>query len=44
MLQIAQYKIPRYIKFIKDFPRTPAGKILKPVLRNEILEELSTVG
>jgi acyl-coenzyme A synthetase/AMP-(fatty) acid ligase len=44
MLQIAEYKIPRYIKFIKDFPRSPMEKILKPVLLNAVLQELSTVG
>jgi len=44
MLQIAEYKIPRYIRFIKEFPRTSMGKILKPVLRSAMLQELSTVG
>jgi len=43
MLQIAEYKIPRYIRFIKEFPRTTMGKIAKPMLRNAMLEELSTV-
>jgi acyl-coenzyme A synthetase/AMP-(fatty) acid ligase len=44
MLQIAEYKIPRYIRFTKEFPRAPMGKILKSVLRNAMLQELSTVG
>jgi len=44
MLQIAEYKIPRYIRFIEEFPRTPMGKILKPALRNAMLQELSAVG
>ena len=27
--QIAHYKIPRYIKFVQDFPMTASGKIQK---------------
>jgi len=42
--KVAEYKIPRYIRFIKEFPRTSMGKILKPALRNAMLQELTTVG
>jgi len=31
--RLAAYKIPRRIHFVQDFPRTPAGKILKRELR-----------
>jgi fatty-acyl-CoA synthase len=43
MLQIAEYKIPGYIRFIEEFPRTPMGKIFKFQLRNALLEELAAV-
>jgi acyl-coenzyme A synthetase/AMP-(fatty) acid ligase len=31
--QIASYKCPTSIEFIKDIPRNPSGKILRRVLR-----------
>jgi len=31
--QIARYKAPKKIVFVKDFPRTPQGKLLKRELR-----------
>jgi fatty-acyl-CoA synthase len=31
--QMASYKAPRKIVFVKDFPRTPQGKLLKRELR-----------
>jgi acyl-CoA synthetase (AMP-forming)/AMP-acid ligase II len=31
--QIASYKVPKKIVFVKDFPKTPQGKILKRKLR-----------
>ncbi|WP_419825753.1 AMP-binding protein [Sphingomonas sp.] len=27
--QIADYKVPRHVRFVEDFPRTPSGKIKK---------------
>jgi acyl-coenzyme A synthetase/AMP-(fatty) acid ligase len=30
---MASYKAPRKIVFVKDFPRTPQGKLLKRELR-----------
>ncbi len=38
--QIAHYKIPRYIKFVDDFPMTVTGKIQKFVMRDAMVEEL----
>jgi acyl-CoA synthetase (AMP-forming)/AMP-acid ligase II len=32
----ATYKTPEHIVIVDDFPRTPAGKIRKPELRNQI--------
>lgn len=31
--RIAVYKLPRIIEFADDLPRTPAGKLLRRVLR-----------
>jgi len=33
---IARYKAPKKIVFVKDFPRTPQGKLLKRELRKVI--------
>ncbi len=33
--QIAHYKIPRYVKFVDDFPMTVTGKIQKFIMRQE---------
>ena len=33
---IADYKIPRDIRFINELPRNPTGKILKRDLRSDI--------
>jgi fatty-acyl-CoA synthase len=38
--QIAHYKIPRYIRFVDEFPMTVTGKIQKFVMRKHIAEEL----
>lgn len=38
--QIAHLKIPRYIKFVDDFPMTVTGKIQKFVMRDAMIEEL----
>jgi fatty-acyl-CoA synthase len=38
--QIAHYKIPRYVRFVDEFPMTVTGKIQKFVMRNEMIEEL----
>ncbi len=38
--QIAQYKVPRYIKFVTDFPMTVTGKIRKVEMRAISIKEL----
>jgi fatty-acyl-CoA synthase len=41
--QIAHYKIPRYVKFVADFPMTVTGKIQKYKMREAMTEELGLV-
>lgn len=41
--QIAHYKIPRYIKFVDEFPMTVSGKIQKFKIRDAMTEELGLV-
>jgi fatty-acyl-CoA synthase len=38
--QIAHYKIPRYVKFVDEFPMTVTGKIQKFIIREKMVEEL----
>jgi fatty-acyl-CoA synthase len=38
--QIAHYKIPRYVKFVDEFPMTVTGKIQKFVMREITIGEL----
>ena len=38
--QIAHYKIPRYICFVKEFPMTVTGKIQKFIIRERMILEL----
>jgi fatty-acyl-CoA synthase len=38
--QIANYKIPRYWKFVDSFPMTVTGKVRKAAMREEAIEEL----
>jgi fatty-acyl-CoA synthase len=38
--QIAHNKIPRYIRFVDDFPMTVTGKIQKFIMRERMIEEL----
>jgi fatty-acyl-CoA synthase len=38
--QIAHYKVPRYIKFVDEFPMTVTGKIQKFVMRERTIAEL----
>jgi fatty-acyl-CoA synthase len=39
--QIAHYKVPRYIKFVDEFPMTVTGKVQKFVMRDQMIEELN---
>lgn len=38
--KIAHYKVPRYVKFVIEFPMTVTGKIQKFVMRDMAVEEL----
>ena len=38
--QIAHYKIPRYIRFVDEFPMTVTGKLQKFVMREQMIEKL----
>jgi fatty-acyl-CoA synthase len=38
--KIAHYKVPRYVKFVDDFPMTVTGKIQKFKMRQTAIEEL----
>ncbi len=38
--RIAHFKVPRYIKFVNDFPMTVSGKIQKFKMRDESIKEL----
>ena len=42
--QIAHFKIPRYIRFVDDFPMTVTGKVQKFIMREETMRELGLVG
>jgi len=38
--EIARYKVPRYIRFVEEFPTTVTGKVQKFVLRERLIGEL----
>jgi len=38
--EIARYKVPRYIRFVEDFPTTVTGKVQKFALRERLMGEL----
>ncbi|MBP7451189.1 MAG: AMP-binding protein [Ottowia sp.] len=38
--KIAHYKVPRYIRFVSEFPMTVTGKIQKFKIRDAMIEEL----
>lgn len=39
--RIAHYKVPRYVRFVDEFPMTVTGKIQKFVMRERMTKELS---
>jgi fatty-acyl-CoA synthase len=39
--KIAHFKIPRYIRFVEDFPMTVTGKVQKYVMRERMAKELA---
>jgi fatty-acyl-CoA synthase len=38
--QIAHFKVPRYVKFVEEFPMTVTGKIQKFIMRERSIHEL----
>ncbi len=42
--QIAHFKVPRYIKFVDEFPMTVTGKVQKFKMRETAIEELGLAG
>jgi fatty-acyl-CoA synthase len=38
--QIAHYKVPRYIRFVTEFPMTITGKVQKFAMRDHMIKEL----
>ncbi len=42
--RIAHFKIPRYIRFVDDFPMTVTGKVQKFAMREEMARERSAAG
>ncbi|MEZ4587414.1 MAG: hypothetical protein R2909_13545 [Gemmatimonadales bacterium] len=42
--QIATVKIPRYVKFVTEFPMTVTGKIRKVEMREQSIRELGLEG
>lgn len=38
--EMASFKVPKYVKFVKEYPLTPAGKIQKFRMVKELTEEL----
>jgi fatty-acyl-CoA synthase len=39
--RIAYFKVPRYIRFVREFPMTVTGKVQKFKMRQKMVEELS---
>jgi len=39
--QITHFKIPRYVRFVTEYPMTVTGKIQKFVMRDEMVKELN---
>jgi fatty-acyl-CoA synthase len=38
--KIAHYKVPRYVKFVEEFPMTVTGKVRKVEMREQSIDEL----
>lgn len=39
--RVAHFKVPRYVKFVQEYPKTVTGKIQKFVMREKMIAELS---
>lgn len=42
--QIAHFKVPRYIRFVRQFPMTATGKVQKYLMREQSMKELGLAG
>jgi acyl-CoA synthetase (AMP-forming)/AMP-acid ligase II len=40
--QLARFKVPRYVEFVPDFPRTPSERVSKPALKARAFERPGT--
>lgn len=40
--QLARFKLPRYVEFVADFPRTPSERVSKPALKARAAEQPGT--
>lgn len=40
--QLARFKVPRYVEFVADFPRTPSERVSKPALQARAAEHPGT--
>jgi acyl-CoA synthetase (AMP-forming)/AMP-acid ligase II len=40
--QLARFKVPRYVEFVADFPRTPSERVSKPALKTRAAEQPGT--
>lgn len=40
--QLARFKLPRYVEFVADFPRTPSERVSKPALKARAAEHPGT--
>ncbi|MGV9823505.1 class I adenylate-forming enzyme family protein [Nocardia xishanensis] len=40
--QLARFKLPRYVEFVADFPRTPSERVSKPALKARSAEQPGT--
>ena len=38
---IAHFKVPRYVRFVDEFPMTVTGKVQKYLMREQALAELT---
>jgi long-chain acyl-CoA synthetase len=41
--RIAAYKVPRVINFVDSIPKNPTGKVLKQVLRQQLISQFAAV-
>jgi acyl-CoA synthetase (AMP-forming)/AMP-acid ligase II len=37
--ELARFKVPRYVEFVADFPRTPSERVSKPALQARVADE-----